>query len=297
MAQEENKGPELVPVGDWKPSSPSLAARGLRTLRGNQVVTDAGLHPVALASGVEMILVPGGPFIMGSDELSDDLNADLKLDLDDDSELDLHSDEKPMRTVTLSAYRLSKTPITVAQFQAYVQANNVKFDWEARKPSWGWQYDNPMVCVTWDEARAYCKWAGGDLPTEAQWERAARGTDGRKFPWGNEWDGNRCVHSDTEFGDRRNTVSVDRHNQTYTTDLGHTDMAGNVWEWCRDWWSSDGYRNLPDQDPVGVTDGDVRVLRGGCWFVNDPIFFRCASRVFSDPSSADVWYGFRIAGL
>jgi len=285
MSDEEKNGPELVSVGDWKPSAPSLAARGVKTLQRNQVVTEAGLHPVALASGVEVIPVPGGPFIMGSDELIKHLDEELR------------NDVCPMRIVTLSSYSLSKTPISVGQFRAYVQARNVKFDWEARKPGWGWLDEHPMVQVSWDEARAYCKWAGGDLPTEAQWERAARGIDGRKYPWGNEWDGNLCVHSITEFGDRSNTAGVNRRDQTYATALGHTDMAGNVWQWCLDWYSSDGYQHLPDQDPKGVPHGNKRVLRGGCWFFNDPIFFRCASRAASDPSSRDAWYGFRLAGL
>ncbi|MFZ4507762.1 MAG: SUMF1/EgtB/PvdO family nonheme iron enzyme [Fimbriimonas sp.] len=229
---------------------------------------------VAMASRVEMIRIPGGPFIMGSDS---------------------YGDEKPRRTVALTDFCLSRTPITVAQFRAYTDAAKVKFDWEGRKPSWGWQDDHPMVRVTWEEARAYCIWAGGDLPTEAQWEKAARGTDGRDYPWGNEWRADLCVHS---VGiERKSTAPVNRLDQVYATSLGHTDMAGNVWEWCRDWYSSDGYKGLPDKDPQRVQNGTSRVLRGGSWLNFSPGYFRSACRFSVDPASELNDVGFRLSGL
>jgi formylglycine-generating enzyme len=281
MADEEKKWKELVPVGDWKPAAPGLAARGLESLakeQNRQTGIVSVFNPMALASGVEMILVPGGPFIMGSNEHDD------------------HDSEKPMRTVTLSSYRLSKTPITVGQFRAYTNATCKRFDWAGRKPDWGWLDDHPMVRVTWDEARAYCQWAGGDLPTEAQWERAARGTDGRKYPWGNEWNPDLCVHSDKDWEDKKSTSPVNRRDHTYATSRGHTDMAGNVWQWCLDRYSSDGYRSLPDYEPQRMHSDYGYVLRGGSWRNESPSIFRSALRFHDSPSYNEIDLGFRIAG-
>ena len=97
------------------------------------------------------------------------------------------------RKIRLDGFWIAKNDVTVSQFFDYCAASGYKFDWDGRRPDWFWEADDrPMVAVTSEEARAYCKWAGGDLPTEAQWEKAARGTDGRLFPWGNDWQINSC---------------------------------------------------------------------------------------------------------
>jgi len=119
---------------------------------------------VSVHGNVELVYVPAGEFRMGGRA---------------------PHEGRPAHQVYLDAFLIGKNDVTVAQYQSYCDATGAKYDWSARVPYFGWHNDYPMVCVSWEEARAFCKWAGGDLPTEAQWEKAARGTDGRVYPWGN----------------------------------------------------------------------------------------------------------------
>ena len=163
-------------------------------------------------AGIDLVEIPSGWFLMG-----------LPKGVEFDDAYSLHK-------VYLGTYRIARTTVTVAQFRHYDQQSGNHYNWEARKPRWGWEQANyPMVNVTWEEALAYCKWAGGDLPTVAEWEKAARGTDGRVFPWGNTWDSRHCVHNakhPEEVG------SKPSGNSPY----GVQDMAGNVWQWSKDYY-------------------------------------------------------------
>ena len=113
-----------------------------------------------------MVLIPSGEFTMGSDFIED---------------------EEPERIVFLDTYLIGKCPVTVGHYAAYCKDQHIDFA-EFREPDWGWKSDHPMVNISWQKARDFCLWAGGDLPTEAQWEKAARGPNGLKYPWGNEFD-------------------------------------------------------------------------------------------------------------
>jgi len=221
--------------------------------------------------GTELVWIPEGDFFMGS------------------ALMDGEPDETPIRRVYLDGYWIGKNLITVAQFRRYCDTVKYKYDWKKHKPKWGWWDDHPMVYVTWEEARAYAQWAGGDLPTEAQWEKAARGRDGRAYPWGDSWDSGKCVNSASS---PQNAGSLPNSTSPY----GVLDMTGNVLQWCLDWYDKTYYAYAPLHNPNGASRGVFRVLRGGSWVYANPRYFRCAHR--SNLLLPDVRYsvvGFRVA--
>ena len=206
--------------------------------------------------GAQMVWVPAGAFLMGSPTGVG------------------YASEQPQRTVTLDGYWIYQNDVTVAQFRAFTTATGYHFDWKGRQPAYGWQDSNPMTDVTWLDARAYCAWAGVSLPTEAQWEKAARGTDGRNFPWGGQataqdwtlgWDWGKCASG-------KNSNAGNGHFGPWpvgsfpagASPYGALDMAGNVWQWCADWYGSYDAAS-PAANPSGPASGTDRVLRGGSW--------------------------------
>ncbi len=253
--------PDVLPIAP-APSAPIQAAGGgapgsipLETERRNQ------------KDGAEMLRIPAGEFLMGSQE---------------------QDDEQPPCRIFLGGYAIYRNPVTVAQYRRFCRETGRKM---VPEPLFHWQEDQPIVNVTWLDAIAYCRWAGGRLPTEAQWEKAARGTDGRKYPWGDVWDCTRCANAESEE-DRRSASEVGRYPQG-ASPYGVLDMAGNVWEWCADWYDESGYQNSPDQNPIGPDVGFYRVLRGGSWLYSCPEDFRVSRRHKSDPQTGNLDYGFR----
>lgn len=166
------------------------------------------------------------------------------------------ADEQPERTVTVDAFWISQTEVTNAQYARCVDAgactapNNS--DW--RTPG---RADFPVTNIKWDQANAYAQWGGGHLPTEAQWEKAARGTDGRVYPWGNEADSQRL-----NFNSSQGPVTVGSY-PTGASPYGVLDMAGNVAEWVADWYAPDSYTQGPSDNPTGPASGNFRIVRGG----------------------------------
>ena len=221
--------------------------------------------------GSELILIPAGEFTMGSPSGEGD------------------DDEHPRHQVYLSAYYIGKYEVTNKQFARFVNETGYKAggDWNICSNSS--TADHPVDCVTWNDAAAYCKWAGLRLPTEAEWEKAARGTDGREYPWGNEWNTGRC--NSTPSSSRTKPVGSYPDG---ASPYGAMDMAGNVEEWCADWYG--GYSSLSQSNPRGPWIGSVRVLRGGSWKNGYSSIFRCAGRGWRDPGYRynDRDFGFRV---
>lgn len=233
---------------------------------------DAGKRKANPVDGEEMVFVPAGWFTMGSDEWAK---------------------TGPVRRVYLDNFWIGRNDVTVAEFRSYCNATGYAYDWNSLAPKWGWHDDHPMVNVTWQEARSYCKWAGGDLPTEAQWEKAARGTDGRKYPWRTEFDTTKAWWGqDGTVGSAGRTRPVGS-SPSVASPYGCLDMAGNAWQWCLDWYQ-DSYAGIPDRNPTGPDSGHDRVLRGGSWAISDPVYLRTDSRANSTPTLRYHFSGFRL---
>ncbi|MGO8673033.1 MAG: SUMF1/EgtB/PvdO family nonheme iron enzyme [Capsulimonadaceae bacterium] len=244
--------PTAPPVPlSYQPASPSTASK----MKVNRI------------DGAEMVYVPGGPFQMGDSDRSDN----------------------PVHTVTLSSYYIYKNDVTVEMYKNFCAATGRAMPPE---PPWGWDNGSyPIVNVTWNDAKAYCDWAGVHLPTEAQWEKAARGTDGRQYPWGNDWDPSRCANS-VSSNHGPSPMPVGSY-PSGASIYGAMDMAGNVWNWCSDWYNADYCKSDHGSDPAGPDGGSRRVLRGGSGATKYPGLFRASYRNNLAPDNYYNNYGLR----
>ena len=242
---------------------------------------------------VEMIYIPAGPFLMGTP----------------DSYTASHSsDEHPQHSVYLSAYSIGKYEVTRGEYRAFLTATGrAAPQYWAETQTWTTETftqteNHPVVGVTYDDAEAYCAWAGGRLPTEAEWEKAARWTGSypNVYPWGDTWDAEKCnnYHDHNSAGGgygRSQTAPVGSY-PSGASPYGCQDMAGSVWEWCKDWYSDTYYSQSPSTNPQGPTSGSYRVLRGGSWIISiDFSGYRPAYRNSDSPNMPWYGYGFRLA--
>jgi formylglycine-generating enzyme required for sulfatase activity len=216
-----------------------------------------GSTTVSLKDGMTMVYIPAGEFMMGSEGPPDN--------------------ESPVHRVNLDAFWIDEHEVTVEQFQVFLE--DIGYDADPC----GEGRDHPVACVTWFDAQAYCEWAGKRLPTEAEWEKAARGgLEGKLYPWGNEEPVcEEGVENGAQYGlcDGR-TVSV----KTFSPNgYGLYDMAGNIWEWVADWYDSDYYQHSPTKNPQGPSEGwKNRVLRGGSWNLSS-FTLRVSNRIAHNP--------------
>ncbi len=219
--------------------------------------------------GDETVLVPAGEFWMGSDTGP--------------------NDEKPRRRIYLDAYRIDRFTVTNARYRRFLRATG------RSEPSyWGDSDFNgasqPVVGVDWYDAEAYCQWSGKRLPTEAEWEKAARGSDGRKYPWGEQWDSSRANSRESNLD---KTAPVGAY-PGGASPYGALDMAGNVWQWVSDWYDAGYYKRSPERNPQGPERGKEKVLRGGSW-TSFPSYLRAAARDSNTRVFRYHYVGFRCA--
>jgi len=232
--------------------------------------------PIKWKDGMEMVRVPAGTFIMGT---SEQLRPKL---------------ESPEHEVYLDEYYIDVHEVTVGQFKRFLN----KAHWWSRTawdPSPFKDDRLPVVNVTWEEARAYARFYGKRLPTEAEWEKAARGTQGWKYPWGYEFDPEAA-----NYNTQRRLVIEDWAKFLMPvgsfpkgeSPYGCLDMAGNVWEWCDDWYDENYYQSSPARNPSGPRRGTKRVIRGGSW--GDAAFYlTTTTRRGLEPQRTSPMVGFR----
>ncbi|MCK4791081.1 MAG: SUMF1/EgtB/PvdO family nonheme iron enzyme, partial [Desulfobacteraceae bacterium] len=234
-----------------------------------------------------MVYVPAGEFIMGSS----DKDIETYLQMFIYRRPSRFANEKPQHTVYLDAFYIDEYEVTNAQYEEFMAATG-----HSAPPYWKDELFNqpaqPVMSVTWEDAKAYADWVGKRLPTEAEWEKAARGTDGRFWTWGSEWDASKLNANDVGTIEGFVYTSPVGSFPQGVSPYGVHDMAGNVWEWCEDWYDENYYSYSPKINPKGPASGDNHVLRGGDWSMNLD-FTRCASRVGLSPGS--MLTGFRCA--
>ncbi len=269
-------------------------------------VVRLGSYYVSRRDDAKMVFIPEGPFIMGSVE--DDIFA--------------ADNEKPQRQVTLSAYLIDVFPVTNAAYARFIEEKGYQHRDYWSEAGWQWKEElgaeaplawrqrgwndpeQPMAGVSWYEADAYCHWAGKQLPTEAQWEKSARGSDGRRYPWGEEFPTRQLANFNDYVG---RTTKVGSYPQGVSP-LGCYDMSGNVNNWCRDWYWDGFYHYCAEHelnaDPVlddrlreelALQDSEAKCDRGGGfatgWFHHEAL--SCPARLAWHPGERNFWNGFR----
>ncbi len=254
-----------------------------------QAATDGkapSLETMKGQDGAAMVLIPAGPFTMGSN--------------------DGLPNERPEKNVALDAYSIDQYEVTLNLYRKFLEA--AKYD---SPPTWDDEAattvgDRPAIGMKWADAAAYCKWAGKRLPTEAEWEKAARGTDGRRYPWGHMqpfvdianynrglWVSEAITLVAVTSGLEGMSV---RHGlkEGGKSPFGLAHMAGNVSEWVADWYDREYYQKGPEKNPTGPQTGEKRVLRGGSW-ADLPAAIRVTARFSAEPDFEDRTIGFRCA--
>jgi eukaryotic-like serine/threonine-protein kinase len=293
----------IIPTGTPIASSPTLeATSSLPTATKLSVVSTPtlGIGSTMIGkNGMVLLYVPAGKFTMGTK--AEDALAECEK-YRRDCQLDWYKDEEPPHSVELDAFWIDQTEVTNAMYAKCVKDGKCDPPGVTKIPSFvptyplGYSYygnsefDNyPVIYVSWNDAKAYCLWAVRRLPTEAEWEKAARGTDGRTYPWGNEGPNYSLVNYGSGY-----TTEVGKYLDG-ASPYGALDMAGNATEWVADWYSDTYYANSPISNPSGPDKGHSRVLRGGSWIAASTFSVRSTSRGFYATAQISSDVGFRCA--
>ncbi len=263
--------------------APSLSAPGTPTSQNGQ---QAATETIKGKDGAPMVMVPAGPFTMGS---NDGLPS-----------------ERPEHSVTLDAYYIDRYEVSLQLYGTFLldAKHDAPSTWDDEAATT--VGDRPAVGMGWADAAAYCAWAGKRLPTEAEWEKAARGTDGRRYPWGHMqpfvdianynrgiWVSEAITLAGVTGGVEGMSV---RHGlkEGGKSPYGLHHMAGNAAEWVADWYDREYYSKSPERNPPGPSSGEKKVLRGGSW-ADLPIALRVSARMSAEPEFQDRTIGFRCA--
>ena len=230
--------------------------------------------PINSPTSAPMAFVPAGEFAMGSDRGQDD--------------------EQPVHRVTVKAFYLDTQEVTVARYAHFLasQKSDPPFKWN--EATSGSHENKPVVGVNWYDARDYCRSVGKRLPTEAEWELAARGTEGRMYPWGDTHPTKGHANAGRTKWHGYDTLTNVGQFELGKTPNGVYDLAGNLWEWVADWYDATYYQFSPRENPSGPSAGPLRALRGGAWN-NDAKSIRSANRAGYAPDARRNDVGFRCA--
>ena len=266
----------------------------LTILFGNILLASGCMSVVKEGARENMVFIPEGSFTMGFAIDTDHEWGDM--------------DEEPVHSVNLSSYWIDKYEVTSSDFSAFLNENKkdahrfieiapsvtVQFENSVYKPREGLE-NYPVNRVSWFGADAYCRWKEKRLPTEAEWEKAARGTDQRIFPWGNQFPDNSRVTFRRKFSEKGFQVMEPVDGMLNgISPYGVHHMAGNVWEWVSDWFDAAVYQDENRIDPKGPKTGISKVLRGGNWYYK-AYYMRTTYRFNERPEVFKVWQGFRCA--
>ncbi|MFH1117290.1 MAG: formylglycine-generating enzyme family protein [Pseudomonadota bacterium] len=282
-----------VSVGSAEKAVKAVKSQFVREMYADNAVqrkhgtgSPGSVHYTNPRDGYEMVLIPKGEVIFGTGP--DDPYFRV-------GETDI---EKPQFKADIPECYIGMYCVTNEQYLKFVNETGHRPPEQAEwgKPVWkdGKFPENkakhPVVCVSWHDAKAYCEWSGLGLPSELQWEKAARGFDGRIYPWGNEWDEKKLRNYNNKgLG---TTCAVDDYPEG-TSIFGIYNMSGNVWEWCEDWYENNVYERYARKDLTLPSAGQSKILRGGSWHGDAPLPFRCGARLPKNPEDRAHWVGFR----
>lgn len=244
----------------------------LAVLPVNCIAPEPNSQKVSEADGMSLVYIPEGEFLMGSA----------------DTDPEAAADEKPSHLVWLDAYWIDQTEVTNSMYMRCVEAEVCSLpiipdEDLIQEPG------RPVQGLAWTQAVDYCSWVGRRLPSEAEWEKAARGTDGQIYPWGNDLPATPVANFDFQFDGFTQVGNFPEGASPY----GVLDMAGNVWEWTADWYDENYYARSPYENPTGPQSGIIRSIRGGAWNTVSRAI-RVANRHWAYPYRDDI-VGFRCA--